>query len=75
MELFKKVYWLIYPLLIVFFMLIFDQVYRIDSFLLKAFACGFVAFILSPRKKKIETQTGTKTQITWVFLKKPIFID
>jgi hypothetical protein len=34
-----------------------------------------LAFVLSPRKKKIETQSGVKTQITWLFLKKPIIID
>ncbi len=31
-----------------------------------------LAVILSPRKKKIKTQTEEKTQITWLFLKEPI---
>ena len=34
-----------------------------------------VAYILSPRKKIIQTQTGEKKQLTWIFLKKPIFLD
>ncbi|WP_397445064.1 hypothetical protein [Polaribacter sp. R77954] len=34
-----------------------------------------LAFVLSPRKKKVKTQAGEKTQITWVFLKKPIILD
>ena len=28
-----------------------------------------LAFILSPRVKKFETQTGTQEQVTWLFLK------
>lgn len=34
-----------------------------------------LAFVLSPRKKKIQTQTGEKMLITWIFLKKPITLD
>jgi len=29
-----------------------------------------LAFILSPRVKKFETQTGIQEQITWLFFKK-----
>jgi hypothetical protein len=75
MKLFKKTYWLIYPVLIVFFMLIFDQFHKTDGFLLKAFVSGFVAFIISPRKKIIHTQTGKIKQITWIFLKKPVLLE
>ena len=53
----------------------FDKVLHIEnSFIRSGFAASFAAF-LSPRKKKIKTQTGDKTQITWVFLKEPIFLD
>ena len=41
----------------------------------KASVAALVAFILSPRRKKIETQEGTKTQITWIFLKDAIIVD
>ena len=75
MKLFKKTYWLIYPFLIVVFMLIFDLLYKTESLLPKALICGFIAFILSPRKKIIRTQTGVTKQITWVFFKKPILLD
>jgi len=75
MELFKKVYWLIYPILIIVFMWIFDFVYKTDSFPLKIGICSVVAFILSPRKKIILTQTGKTKQINWLFLKKPIHLD
>ncbi|WP_147266211.1 hypothetical protein [Polaribacter sp. WD7] len=34
-----------------------------------------LAFILSPKKKKIKTQTGEQIQITWLFLKKPIILE
>jgi hypothetical protein len=73
-KLFKKVYWLIYPILIVVFMLIFDQLYKTDNFILKAGTCAVLAFILSPRKKIIQTEKGKIKQITWLFLKEPIII-
>jgi len=75
MELFKKVYWLVYPILIVVFMWIFDLIYTTDNLVLKIGVCSVVAFILSPRKKLILTQTGKRKQITWLFLKNPIIID
>jgi hypothetical protein len=75
MKLFKKTYWLIYPILIVVFMLIFDQLYKMDSLPMKAGICAVIAFFLSPRKKLILTETGKIKQITWIFLKEPITID
>jgi len=75
MELFKKTYWLIYPVLIVLFMFIFDQIYKTDSLPLKGGICAVLAFVISPRKKIILTQTGKKKQITWLFLKDPIILD
>ena len=36
MKLFKIVYWLIYPILIVVFMLIFDQLFETNNFIVKA---------------------------------------
>jgi len=41
----------------------------------KASVAALIAFILSPKRKKIQTQEGTKTQITWIFLKDAIIID
>lgn len=68
-----------YPRLI--FLLVFLLTYiigilsKLENPLLRTFFSITLAFVLSPRKKKIETQTGTRTQVTWIFLKKPIFID
>jgi hypothetical protein len=75
MTLFKKLYWLIYPLLIIVFMLIFDLIYTTDNLILKIGVCSVLAFIVSPRKKLILTETGKTKQITWLFLKNPIIID
>jgi len=75
MKLFKIVYWLIYPILIVVFMLIFDQLFETNNFIVKAGSSAFLAFILSPRKKIIQTEKGEIKQITWLFLKEPIGLD
>lgn len=75
MKLFKTVYWLIYPILIVVFMLIFDQLFDTDNFIVKAGSSAVLAFILSPRKKIIQTEKGKIKQITWLFLKEPIGLD
>jgi hypothetical protein len=56
-------------------MLIFDALYKTDSFVLKAILCGGLALVLSPRKKIIKTQAGMIKQITWIFLKKPIILN
>jgi|TARA_B110000211_G_scaffold99163_1_gene115511 hypothetical protein len=75
MKLFKTVYWLIYPILIVVFMLIFDQLFETNNFIVKAGSSAVLAFILSPRKKIIQTEKGKIKQITWLFLKEPIGLD
>ncbi len=75
MKLFKIVYWLIYPILIVVFMLIFDQLFETNNFIVKAGSSAVLAFILSPRKKIIQTEKGKIKQITWLFLKEPIRLD
>lgn len=75
MKLFKTVYWLIYPILIVVFMLIFYQLFEIDNVILETSGSLLLAFILSPRKKIIQTEKGKTKQITWLFLKEPIKLD
>lgn len=72
---FKKMYWLVYPLLGILFLFIFDQIYQTDNLLVKTLICFFLAYLLSPKKKTVETQTGERTQITWIFLKKAIYLD
>lgn len=75
MKVFKKMYWLIYPVLIVVFMLIYDQLFTTDIFIMKAIICAVLAFILSPRKKITLTKKGKIKQIVWLFLKEPILIN
>lgn len=40
-----------------------------------AIILGALAIIVTPRIKKIKTQSGEKTQFTWVFLKKTFFLE
>ena len=70
----KKPYLVIF-ILTLFFIFIFDFFLSIDHILFRTSISSFLAVILSPRKKKLITETGEKTQITWVFLKKPIILD
>ncbi|CAI8252115.1 MAG: Uncharacterised protein [Polaribacter sp. SA4-10] len=57
------------------FIFFFDYVLDIENRMISTGIAASLAVILSPRKKKIKTQTGEKTQITWIFLKEPIFLD
>lgn len=57
------------------FIFFFDSVLNIKNSMISAGIAASLAVILSPRKKKIITHTGEKTQITWIFLKEPIFLD
>ncbi|QTE24301.1 hypothetical protein [Polaribacter cellanae] len=75
MALFKKIYWLIFPLTLFICLLILDKVFNVDNFFIRTFISGAIAFILSPRKRIIQTQTGKIKQITWIFLKKSVIIE
>lgn len=74
MKLFKKTYWIIFPLIMFICLLIMDKIFNMNNFFITGAIAGAVGFILSPRKKIIKTQTGIVKQITWIFLKKPIII-
>ena len=61
---------LIFPILIILFGLI---IYKIIGFEPNVYTVTInlgLAFISSPRVKKIDNQTVTKEQITWLFYKK-----
>jgi len=62
-------------ILTILFSLILDFIFNVENTVIRSGIAGFVGVLLSPRKKKIQTQTGEKTQITWIFLKKAIPID
>jgi hypothetical protein len=70
----KKPYLVIFIFTVVL-VIFFDVVLGIEDILIRSSISSFIAVLLAPRKKKIKTQTGTKTQVTWIFLKKPIIID
>ncbi|MFT5761305.1 MAG: hypothetical protein ACI8WA_000416 [Polaribacter sp.] len=59
-------------LILIFFL---DAIVGIENEMIRIAIAAGVAVFLSPRKNKISTQTGEKTQITWIFLKKPIILD
>ncbi|CAM1349579.1 hypothetical protein [Tenacibaculum insulae] len=74
-QLIKKIHRIIYPLLAIFFLLILDKVFHVEPDWVRIALAIALGYFLSPRKKIIQTQTGEKTQLTWIFLKKPIFLD
>jgi uncharacterized membrane protein YesL len=62
-------------ILVITFNLVLDIFFNFNNSTIRIIASSFIAVVLSPRKKKINTLTGERTQITWVFLKEPIFLD
>ena len=75
MEYLAKKPFIVISVLTLFFIFLFDYVFGIENSLIRGSMAAFLAVILSPRKKKITTESGEKTQITWIFLKKPIIIN
>ncbi len=75
MKLLLKTYWLISPIILLICFFLFDVVLNVEFFFIRTLIAVAIAVFLSPRKKKIKTQTGEKTQITWIFLKEPIFLN
>jgi hypothetical protein len=72
MKLFKKVYWLIYPVLIVVFMLILDHIFQLKEVGMQTLIAVVLAFVLSPKVKTVQKQYGEEDQIKWLFFKKII---
>ena len=54
---------------------ILDKVFNIDYFLARILISLVFVILLAPRKKKIKTVEGEKTQITWFLLKDPIILE
>lgn len=59
-------------LIFIFFL---DKIIGLDNSLYRGMIAAFFAAILSPRRKKIQTEEGEKTQVTWIFLKEPIILE
>ena len=72
MKLFKKTYWLIYPVLMVVFMLILDKVLQLKEIGIQTAIAVVLAFVLSPRVKTIQKQNGAEEQIKWLFFTRVI---
>lgn len=72
MKLFKKTYWLITPLLVVVFLLIFEKGFKIENTVISTSMSVVLAFVLSPKVKMVDTQHGEVEQIKWLFFKKVI---
>ena len=72
MKLFKKTYWLITPLLVVVFLLIFEKGFKIENTVISTSISVVLAFVLSPKVKMVDTQHGEVEQIKWLFFKKVI---
>jgi branched-subunit amino acid permease len=72
MKLFKKVYWLIYPILIVVFMLMLDKVFQLKEIVIQTSIAVVLAFFLSPKVKTVQKQNGEEDQIKWLFFNKVI---
>jgi len=72
---FTKVYPFFFPILIVVFGLIIYKVLGYEPNIYTIVINIGVAFILSPRVKTFDTQSGKKEQVTWLFLKKSKIIS
>lgn len=72
MKLFRKIYWLIKPLLMVVFMLILEKLFKLDNIVLSSSISVLLAFLLSPKVVIVEKQNGEEEQIKWLFFKKVI---
>ncbi|TXD51845.1 MULTISPECIES: hypothetical protein [unclassified Polaribacter] len=75
MEYLAKRPFIVIFILTVTFIFLFGFVFGIENSMIQGGVSAVLAVFLSPRKKKFTTQTGEKTEITWIFLKKPIIID
>jgi len=65
------------PVYLTIFLICYGVTYisGVENPLLRTVFSVTLAFVLSPKRKKIKTQTGVKTQITWIFLKESIIIN
>ena len=68
-----------YPRLIfvsLFLLLYFiTYIFGVENAVMRTVFSVTLAFVLSPQKKSVKTQTETKTQVTWFLLKEPIILD
>lgn len=74
MRLIKNYYFLIFPGLILLFLLILEYSTKIDQVWLKMLIVVPLAYMFSPRIKIVRKQYGKEKQLRWLFSKKIIYI-
>ena len=67
---FSSIYIILYILSTVILYLLFKDIKMIIIIPIAA----IIAYIFSPRFKEIETKSGTKYQVKWIFMKKTLLI-
>ena len=72
MKLFKKIYWLINPLLVVGFLLILEKGFKLENTILSILISVVLAFVILRKVKMVDKQHGEEEQIKWLFFKKVI---
>lgn len=72
---YRKYLRLIFPLLIILIGLFIYKILGYEPNLYTIIINIGLAFVLSPRVKKLDSQSGEKAQVTWLFLKKPKIIN
>ena len=70
MQFFKKIYFLIFPILIIVIQLITYKAFNYNPNTVNILITVSLAYLLSPRVKTFENQNGKQAQVTWLFLKK-----
>lgn len=74
MRLIKNYYFLIFPGLILLFLLILEYSTNIDQVWLKMLIVIPLAYMFSPRIKVVRKPYGKEKQLRWLFSKKIIYI-
>ncbi|TXD51846.1 MULTISPECIES: hypothetical protein [unclassified Polaribacter] len=72
MKLFKKTYWLIYPILFTVLFLLIKNFEIINNTGLQILVSTPITYVLSPKAKIVQKQHGEEEQIKWLFFKKVI---
>jgi hypothetical protein len=72
MKIFKKMYFLIYPILFTVFFLLIKKLEIFQQVGLQVLLSSVIAYVLSPKVKIVEKQNGEEEQIKWLFFKKII---
>lgn len=71
MKFLKTYHYLIYPILYVLFYWIIS-LFKFENTFVNFGLPGFLAILCSPRNNTIETQSGEKTIVGWLFFNKSI---